>query len=53
MQMYEVTALSSDGTEEVCKTILFAEDEDDALDRLLEQLEEEHIAHGMCYAEEI
>ena len=30
-----------------------AEDEDDALNQLEEQLKEQNIAHGMCMAEEV
>lgn len=53
MQMYEVTALAPEGPEEVYQAVIFAEDEDDALNRLEEQLEEQNIAHGMCMAEEV
>ena len=49
MQMYEVTALAPEGPEEVYQAMVFAEDEDDALN----QLEEQGIAHGMCMAEEV
>ena len=51
MQMYEVTALAPEGPEEVYQAI--AEDEDDALNQLEEQLKEQGIAHGMCMAEEV
>ena len=53
MQRYEVTALSPEGPEEVYQAMVFAEDEDDALNQLEEQLKEQGIAHGMCMAEEV
>ncbi len=53
MQMYEVTVLSEDMRTEIQKKILFAEDEDDALDRMQELLEAQGIAYGICQAEEI
>lgn len=53
MQMYEVTALAPEGPEEVYREMVFAEDEDDALNQLEEQLQEQGIAHGMCMAEEV
>lgn len=53
MQMYEVTALAPEGPEEVYQAVIFAEDEDDALNQLEEQLKEQNIAHGMCMAEEV
>ncbi len=53
MQMYEVTALAPEGPEEVYREMVFAEDEDDALNQLEEQLKEQGIAHGMCMAEEV
>lgn len=53
MQMYEVTALAPEGPEEVYQAMVFAEDEDDALNQLEEQLQEKKIAHGMCMAEEV
>ena len=53
MQMYEVTALAPEGAEEVYQAVVFAEDEDDALNQLEEQLKEQGIAHGMCMAEEV
>ena len=53
MQMYEVTALAPEGPEEVYQAVVFAEDEDDALNQLEEQLQEQKIAHGMCMAEEV
>ena len=49
MQMYEVTALAPEGSEEVYQAMVFAEDEDDALNQLEEQLKEQGIAHGMCH----
>ena len=39
--------------EEVYQAMVFAEDEDDALNQLEEQLKEQGIAHGMCMAEEV
>ena len=53
MRMYEVTALAPEGSEEVYQAVIFAEDEDDALNQLEEQLQEQGIAHGMCMAEEV
>ena len=53
MQMYEVTALAPEGSEEVYQAMVFAEDEDDVLNQLEEQLKEQGIAHGMCMAEEV
>lgn len=53
MQMYEVTALAPEGPKEAYQTMVFAEDEDDALNQLEEQLKEQGIAHGMCMAEEV
>ena len=53
MQMYEVIALAPEGPEEVYQAMVFAEDEDDALNQLEEQLKEQKIAHGMCMAEEV
>lgn len=53
MQMYEVTALAPEGSEEVYQAVIFAEDEDDALNQLEEQLQEQGIAHEMCMAEEV
>ncbi len=53
MQMYEVTALAPEGSEEAYRAMVFAEDEDDALNQLEEQLKEQGIAHGMCMAEEV
>ena len=53
MQMYEVTALAPEGPEEAYQAMVFAEDEDDALNQLEEQLKEQKIAHGMCMAEEV
>ena len=40
MQMYEVTALAPEGPEEVYREMVFAEDEDDALNQLEEQLKD-------------
>lgn len=53
MQMYEVTALAPEGPKEVYQAVIFAEDEDDALNQLEKQLQEQGIAHGMCMAEEV
>ena len=53
MQMYEVIALAPEGPEEVYQAMVFAEDEDDALNQLEEQLKEQGIARGMCMAEEV
>jgi len=53
MQMYEVTAMSDDMQTEILKTILFADDEEDAIDRMQERLEESHIEYGICMASEI
>ena len=39
--MYEVTALAPEGPEEVYQAMVFAEDEDDALNQLEEQLKEQ------------
>lgn len=51
--MYEVTALAPEGPEEIYRAVVFAEDEDDALNQLEDQLKEKQIAHGMCMAEEV
>ena len=49
MQMYEVTALAPEGSEEVYQAVIFAEDEDDALNQLEEQLQEQGIdRHFLC-----
>ncbi len=53
MQMYEVTALSEDMQTEILKKILFAEDEDDAIDRMNAILAEENLTCDFCVAEEI
>ena len=53
MQMYEVTALSEDMQTEIQKTILFAEDEEDAIDRMQEMLDEKQLSYGVCMASEI
>lgn len=53
MQMYEVTVLAEDMQTELQKKVLFAQDEDDALDQMQEMLEEAHISYGMCQASEI
>lgn len=53
MQMYEVTVTAEDMRTQVQRSVLFAEDEDDALDRIQRSLEERHIAYGMCQASEM
>ena len=52
MQMYEVTALAPEGPEEVYQAMVFAEDEDDALNQLEEQLKEQ-VAYYMNNAQYI
>ena len=51
--MYEVTAMTDDMQTEIQKTILFADDEEDAIDRMQEMLDEKQIAYGICMASEI
>ena len=53
MQMYEVTALTDDMQMEIKKTIVFADDEEDAIDRMQELLDEQPIAYGIGMASEI
>ena len=53
MQMYEVTALSEDMQTEIDKEIIFAEDEDDAIDRMQEKLLDRGVKYGICMAYEI
>ena len=53
MQMYEVTALSEDMQTEIDKEIIFAEDEDDAIDRMQEKLQDRNVKYGICMASEI
>lgn len=53
MQMYEVTVLAEDMQTEIQKKLLFAENEDDALDQMQEALQEQKVAYGMCQAAEI
>lgn len=53
MQMYEVTVLAEDMRTKLQQKLLFAEDEDDALDQMEELLQEQGIAYGMCQASEI
>ncbi len=53
MQMYEVTVLAEDMRTELQKKILFAEDEDDALDMVEEELKSQSVVYGMCQAAEI
>lgn len=53
MQMYEVTVLSEDMRTELQKKLVFAEDEDDALDQVEEMLGQQGVAYGMCQALEM
>ena len=53
MQMYEVTVLSEDMRTELQKKLLFAEDEDDALDQVEEELKQNGVSFGMCQALEM
>lgn len=53
MQMYEVTVLSEDMRTELQKKLLFAEDEDDALDMMEEELKSKGVVYGMCQAAEM
>lgn len=53
MQMYEVTAMSEDMQKEVKKAILFADNEEDAIDRMQEMLDEQNLEYGICMASEI
>jgi len=53
MQMYEVTVLSEDMRTELQKKLLFAEDEDDALDMMEAELKQKGVAYGMCQAAEM
>ncbi|MCM1568272.1 MAG: hypothetical protein NC081_02355 [Roseburia sp.] len=53
MQMYEVTALAEDMQTEIYKNILFADNEDDALNQMQDYLEEQGAVCGLCLAEEI
>lgn len=53
MQMFEVTVLSEDMRTELQKKLLFAEDEDDALDIVEAELREQGIVFGMCQASEM
>lgn len=53
MQMYEVVALSEDMQTEIDKRILYADDEDDAIDRMQESLREQKVEYGICMASEI
>ena len=53
MQMYEVVALSEDMQQELARKIIYADDEDDAIDQMQEELNENHTTYGMCMASEI
>ena len=53
MQMYEVTALTDDMQTEIKTMILYAEDEEDAIDRMQELLDQEQTEYGICMASEI
>lgn len=53
MQMFEVTVLSEDMHTELQKKVLFAEDEEDALDLVQKELEEQQISYGICQASEM
>lgn len=53
MQMYEVTVLSEDMKTEIDKEILFADDEDDAIDQVQESLRKRKVEYGVCMASEI
>lgn len=53
MQMYEVTVLSEDMRTELQRKVLFAEDEDDALDQVEEELKCQGVVFGMCQAAEV
>lgn len=53
MQMYEVTVMSEDMNTEITKEILFADDEDDAIDKVQESLQERGVQYGFCMASEI
>jgi len=50
MQMFEVTVLGEDMHTEIRKNILFAEDEEDALDQVQAELEQKKIPYGVCQA---
>ncbi len=53
MQMYEVTAMSEDMQTVIRKTILFADNEEDAIDRMQELLKEQKLEYGICMASEM
>lgn len=53
MQMYEVVAVSDDMEREIAKEILYAQDEDDAIDQFQELMKERKIACGICMAQEL
>lgn len=53
MQMYEVTVLAEDMKTEIDREILYAEDEDDAINRVQESLRERKMEYGICMASEM
>lgn len=53
MQMYEVTVLSEDMHTELQKKLLYAEDEEDALDTVEAELKSQGINYGICQALEM
>ena len=53
MQMYEVIALSEDMHSELAKKIIYADDEDDAIDQMQAELQENNTPYGICMASEI
>lgn len=53
MQMYEVTVMAEDMKTEIDREILYAEDEDDAIDRVQESLRKQNVEYGICMASEI
>lgn len=53
MQMYEVAALAEDMCTEIYRSIVFADNEDEALNEVQEHLKKEAVSYGMCLAEEI
>ena len=53
MQMYEITILSKDMKSQLIQKIVYADNEDDALNLVTEELDCENISYGVCMAEEI
>lgn len=53
MQMYEVTVLAEDMQTELQRKLFFAENEEDALDKMQDILQKEQVAYGICQASEI